>query len=159
MSNYTATRNYDLRAVSLSTWTPSIGNILAAIPVYLVVVRILRFQREKRIIRDYRYRRDTAVQGDGTPTNGSDSKAGVDGDDGLDDGRMGLDLGTMSFTQASKIQLEIASLEFPYSFGHSLELGFIQVRLILLPFRDRRNSWRNADILYRLWRSLIRQRL
>lgn len=129
MSNYTAIRNYDLRGVSLSTWTPSIGNILAAIPVYLVVVRLLRFQRENRIIRDYR--RETAVQGDGKVTNGLSSE--VDGDDGQDDGRMGLDLGKMSFTQASKIQLEIASLEFPYSFGHSLELGFIQVRLSCYP--------------------------
>jgi hypothetical protein len=152
MSNYTAIRNYDLRGVSLSTWTPSIGNILAAIPVYLVVVRLLRFQRENRIIRDYR--RETSAQGDGK-TKEWNSEANEDGNDGLDDGRMGLDLGHMSFTQASKIQLEIASLEFPYSFGHSLELGFIQVRLPCYHSRDRPK----ADVLYRHLHSLIRQRL
>jgi hypothetical protein len=124
MANYTATGNYVPRTFSLSSWTPAIGNILAAVPIYLVIVRLLRFQREQRIINDYR--RETEEFLNGTRTSVSSEVKGGDRDE-VDDGRMGLDLGRMSFTQASKIQLEIASLEFPYSFGHSLELGFIQV--------------------------------
>lgn len=35
--------------------------------------------------------------------------------------------------QASEIQYELVYLEFPRTFSHSLELGFIQVRLSMPP--------------------------
>ena len=91
----------------------NLGNGSALMLLYLFVQRLLRYQREKRILE--RYRKEIA---------------GIDSATTRDDGRLGLDLGKMTFTQASKIQKELASLEFPYTFGHSLELGFIQVCLV-----------------------------
>ncbi|KAJ9095349.1 hypothetical protein QFC21_005715 [Naganishia friedmannii] len=101
-------------------------NILAFGVGYLCLQNVLRFRRERALIT--RYRKFTAI----TPSN--DSKAphyleqsarnpnGVK----VDDGRKGLDLSKMSFLQASEIQRDLSHLEFPYTFGHSLELGFIQ---------------------------------
>lgn len=97
-----------------SSFHLDLGNGSALVILYLFVQRLVRYQREQRLLR--RYRHETAA---------SDSEA-IESD-----GRLGLDLGKMTFTQASKIQKELASLEFPYTFGHSLELGFIQVRLVL----------------------------
>ena len=88
-----------------------LGSGSALVILYLFIQRLLRYQRENRLLR--RYRHETAA---------GDREANQC------DGRLGLDLGKMTFTQASKIQKELASLEFPYTFGHSLELGFIQVR-------------------------------
>jgi hypothetical protein len=44
-----------------------------------------------------------------------------------DDGRQGLDLSRMSFVQAGAIQRELLTLEFPSTFGNSLQLAFFQV--------------------------------
>lgn len=101
------------------------GNALALGILYLFIQRLLRNHRQRRLLTQYR--KETAApnrrNGDSPPA--GEARQG--------DGRLGLDLGKMSLTQASKIQKELASLEFPYTFGHSLELGFIQVR-IGLPF-------------------------
>jgi hypothetical protein len=96
-----------------------LGNGLALGLLYLFGQRLLRYQRENRLLAQYRQETRVIRQDD-------DSDAS-DNPQNLADGRLGLDLGNMTFTQASKIQKELAQLEFPYTFGHSLELGFIQV--------------------------------
>lgn len=99
------------------------GNIFAFALVYLCIQRILRCQRERTVIRQYR--ESTSVNS-GSPT-GIQQPSGIVKDEQADGGRQGLDLSKMSFTQASEIQRQLAHLEFPYTFAHSLELGFIQV--------------------------------
>jgi hypothetical protein len=104
-----------------------LGNGLALGVLYLFIQRLLRYQRERRIIKQYRKETTSTRQTEKSPAS--------DGMQDPEDGRLGLDLGTMTFTQASKIQKELAQLEFPYTFGHSLELGFIQVRPLLYRWR------------------------
>lgn len=99
-----------------------LGNGLALGLLYLCVQRLLRYQRENRLLK--RYRQEASVQQAEHPLSSGGSQ-------NPEDGRLGLDLGKMTFTQASKIQKELAQLEFPYTFGHSLELGFIQVSPLL----------------------------
>jgi hypothetical protein len=96
-----------------------LGNGFALGLLYLFVQRLLRCQRENRLLKDYRQETSSLQQDD--KSHASDNMQNPA------EGRFGLDLGKMTFSQASKIQKELAQLEFPYTFGHSLELGFIQV--------------------------------
>jgi hypothetical protein len=105
-----------------------LGNGFALGILYLFVQRLLRYQRERRLLNQYR--KET------TAKRPKEKSTACDGAESPADGRLGLDLGKMTFTQASKIQKELAQLEFPYTFGHSLELGFIQVCSLPMRFRD-----------------------
>jgi hypothetical protein len=100
-----------------------LGNALALVVFYLFIQRFLRHQRERRILRQYRLETASNRQ--------SSIKSPIGAQDGgsqrADDGRLGLDLRKMTFTQASKIQKELVILEFPFTSEHSLQLGFIQV--------------------------------
>lgn len=102
-------------------------NIIAFGIGYLCLQAILRFRREQAIIQRYRRSTDVESNSETKPPNKVEQSTEKGNGEYVDDGRQGLDLSRMSFKQASEIQREISHLEFPYSFGHSLELGFIQV--------------------------------
>lgn len=103
------------------------GSILAFGLGYLCLQSILRFRRERALIRRYRRFTASAPNNDSKPSFSIEESVGDSNGVKVDDGRKGLDLSKMSFLQASEIQRDLSHLEFPYTFGHSLELGFIQV--------------------------------